>query len=284
MLRSIARRFPAIALHVHPHDSVPLLAWPDSNRPHISLINHADHVFWLGVTLADEVVCFRPTGAELSSDRRGVPSERIRTLPLPVDVPALPPRDAAREALGLGTNAVALLTVAANHKYQSLGGASYIDVIGPVLERHPNVVVLMVGAQRPSERIDDRGGRLRFCGLQPDPATYLAAADIYIDSAPMTSITSMLEAAASGLPVVIPCLNTGRPAVLCGVRCIEGPSGSRPRVSRRKALCTRCESCAAGKRGLRCAKSGASQSNGRLVGGGQRRIEERDEDSPGTSQ
>jgi hypothetical protein len=43
---------------------------------------------------------------------------------------------------------------------------------------------------------------VRVVGIQPNPELYLAAADIYLDSFPAPSITSALQAAAAGLPVI----------------------------------------------------------------------------------
>ncbi|MEI6239528.1 MAG: hypothetical protein WCR51_04005 [Planctomycetia bacterium] len=55
-------------------------------------------------------------------------------------------------------------------------------VFGPLAERHP--------------------GRVLCMGTVPSPTRHRAAADIYLDSYPFCSITSMLESAALGTPVV----------------------------------------------------------------------------------
>ena len=45
-------------------------------------------------------------------------------------------------------------------------------------------------------------GRVLVPGAQPDPSVHLDAADIYLDSFPFSSITSMLEAATRDVPIV----------------------------------------------------------------------------------
>ena len=58
------------------------------------------------------------------------------------------------------------------------------------------------------------GGRIVALGERPDTATFYEAADIYVDSYPFSSITSMLEAGSYGLPVVTCCPYQGDSRVL----------------------------------------------------------------------
>ena len=77
-----------VVLHVHPFDVVPLIAFAASEeRPPVVLLNHADHVFWLGVTVADVVVHARSVAVSLAEDRRDIPGERSVIFPFPI-----PPR------------------------------------------------------------------------------------------------------------------------------------------------------------------------------------------------
>jgi hypothetical protein len=77
----------------------------------------------------------------------------------------------------------------------------------PALEANPRLVVLLVG---PSADVEWNSARERFpqrvfhLGRLDDPYPIYAAADLYLDSFPVSGATSILEAAALGLPVLCP--------------------------------------------------------------------------------
>jgi hypothetical protein len=74
-----------------------------------------------------------------------------------------------------------------------------------LLQRHPNALLYVLGAGDP---VDWRaasaavGGRIRPFSETPDAKVYFEAADIYVDSFPFVSSTSMMEAAGLETPLV----------------------------------------------------------------------------------
>ncbi|HVF04179.1 MAG TPA: hypothetical protein VNA20_05010 [Frankiaceae bacterium] len=180
-----------VVLHVHPQDPVPLLALPPGT-PSI-LLNHADHACWLdaGVTVVAHI---RESARRLADERRGLPDGSI--LPVPVDPRPLPDRAAARKALGLPGDAVVALTIGSNFKYGD--GTEFLRLCEPMLAAYPALFVLAVGPSGPAWERD----RVRALGVVPDVGPALAASDLYLDSWPYSSLTSMLDAAAAGLPTI----------------------------------------------------------------------------------
>jgi hypothetical protein len=85
-----------------------------------------------------------------------------------------------------------------------LGDVSYADTHVPILKKHPEALLIVVGAGSPKDW-DSASiaveGRIRSLPEQ-DPKMYLEAADIYVDSYPFCSATSMMEAAGYALPCV----------------------------------------------------------------------------------
>ncbi|MCG8351025.1 MAG: hypothetical protein MI924_24920, partial [Chloroflexales bacterium] len=72
-LRAIASRADIVVLHVNPDDVIPVLAFADkARRPPTIYINHADHIFWIGVAVADILANLRFSGQDLAIARRGV--------------------------------------------------------------------------------------------------------------------------------------------------------------------------------------------------------------------
>jgi glycosyltransferase involved in cell wall biosynthesis len=206
-LRQIGNAHDVIILHIHCEDVIPVLAFADeSGLPPVIFLNHADHLFWLGTSVADLVLNLRDAATDISIARRGVQADRNFLLPTIVDsTTRLQSRDEAKAGLGLSPDTVLLLSVARRPKYRSIDGLSFADRHVKLLEKHPQARLVVVGSGEPDDwqaakaRVD---GRITGLSEVPDPKRYFEAADIYVDSYPFVSSTSMMEAAGYGLPAV----------------------------------------------------------------------------------
>jgi hypothetical protein len=205
LVREVASRADALFLHVHPNDPVAPVAFAAAGGPPVVYVNHADHVFWAGAACADLVADLRPEGEEITRERRGaVPSLR---LPIPLDVPAAgPSREEARRALGLGPEQVALLAIASAYKFAPYRHLQFQETAAELLRRHESAVLLVVGPSESDpvwrEAVAACRGRLRLFGVQPDVARFYAAADLCLESFPLGSLTSTLDAMLLGVPVL----------------------------------------------------------------------------------
>jgi hypothetical protein len=199
-----------VVLHTHPFDVVPSIAAAHmecvDRRPPTILLNHADHLFWVGLAASDLVVHLRRSGARLSGARRALTPDRSAILPVPLGSPT---RDGARSTtrleLGYRAHDVVALTIASGYKYGPPDGPGLLTLLEEALEQMPELSVLAVG---PGDRSDwlaaarRWGRRLRPLGVLPDVGTMYDAADIYVDSFPFSSLTSMLEAGQRSLPLI----------------------------------------------------------------------------------
>ncbi len=211
-LRALAGDADVVVLHVHPYDVVAAVAFAGRahgcSGPRTVLVNHADHVFWIGTCAADLVVQLRDTGDQIALERRGVDPERIVRLPLPLTEPSTRPAPAAaRRQLGLPDDVTVLLTVASPYKYGAIApGLSLLDLVLPVLEQREDLVLLAAGpdAALPAwaEAAERTGGRVRALGYLDDLQLLHASADVYLDSYPFGSPTSLLESGLHGLPAL----------------------------------------------------------------------------------
>ncbi|WP_181701980.1 glycosyltransferase [Chthonobacter albigriseus] len=210
-LADLAAVHDIIVLSPHPHDIVPILAFAGNpSCPPLIHFNHADHVFWLGAGVADVIWNFRRSGLALASARRGIEPHRAGLLPLPLRLDErsgrAPSKQDARRKLGLPDDAVVALTVASAYKLKPHDQANYFDLHRPLLDACPALRILLVGPSPDAQIFRDltafSGGRIRCEGIHMDLADHLAAADLYLDSTPFASQTSLLEAAAVGLPCV----------------------------------------------------------------------------------
>jgi len=202
--RIVERGVDTVVLHVHPYDVIPSIALSDVSA-HVIFLNHADHVFSTGVSISDLVADIRPAGRLLSIARRNVPIERSTILPIPLTAP--PARDSrtARRELNISQDSVVILSIASEYKYAASEGDHFIDIHRQLVIDHPNVELIVIGP-RPTgrwlEASNESGGRFRAVGMVRDIDTYYASADVYVDSVPFASLTSLLDAAIRGVPVV----------------------------------------------------------------------------------
>lgn len=193
-----------VVLHHIWYDVVPTVAFAAQACPPVAVLNHADHVFWLGSSVADMVINLRTAAADHTARRRFISCNTVLPIPL-ADHPSTRSRSDAREALGIGKNQVVLLSVGRRDKYLPSGQFDYVATASKILDSRKDVHIYIVGESEEGIRPFLRTAiheRLHFVGSLEDPSVYRDAADVYLESFPFGSTTALLEAALSGLPVV----------------------------------------------------------------------------------
>jgi glycosyltransferase involved in cell wall biosynthesis len=204
-LREMARRnADLVVLHHDGSDVVPTVAFAVDDCPPVIVLNHADHQFWLGSSVADMVVNLRAAGAEHTAERRFVSSNLV--IPIPLANPAgQVSRQDARQALGIPKEQIVLLSIGRAEKYRPCGSYDFMATANKILDCQSSIHLYVVGESAagitPYSRCTMHD-RLHFVGSIEDPSPYRAAADLYLESFPFGSQTAVLEAALSGLPVV----------------------------------------------------------------------------------
>ena len=206
-LRVLMDRADLVVLHVHPYDAVALAAANlPGPRPPIIYENHADHAYWLGVGAADVVCDLRTSASRLSRGLRGVAPERIGLLPLPLEVPPSAGTAAeVRAGLGVAPDAVVAVIGSSENKDAASWGRGMDGLLGRALAMTPHLAVVLAGVPSTGawERLAKRyPGRFLAVGHVDDPGPYYAMADVYLDGYPTRAVTSVLEAALLGLPVL----------------------------------------------------------------------------------
>jgi glycosyltransferase involved in cell wall biosynthesis len=204
-LRQLARSSAdLVVLHHDCCDVVPSVAFACDDVPPVVVLDHADHLFWLGSSVADTVIALRSVAAEHAASRRFAAAQAVLPIPL-TDTSTGIARDEARRTLGVPDDCTMLLTVGRAIKYRPCGEHDFVATANRILERHPAARLYVVGETLQGIRPYLRRApheRMHFVGVIGDPAVHRAAADIYVESFPFGSTTALLEAALSGLPVV----------------------------------------------------------------------------------
>ncbi|WP_353475867.1 hypothetical protein PVT71_23085 (plasmid) [Salipiger sp. H15] len=196
-----------VVLHTNSMDIIPFIALGGmASPPPVILLNHSDHMFWLGRNVATSVVNTRRSGQALNLRRRGIAPARNLLLPLCLErIDRVATREEAKRALGLAPDSVLLLSIARGTKYRAFGTRSYPDLLRTTLRRNPSARLTVIG---PGGMVDwggvqrDLPGQVSVLAETPDTAQHLAAADIFLDSFPFPSNTSLFEAGLHGAPLV----------------------------------------------------------------------------------
>jgi hypothetical protein len=207
-LKKYASKADVIVLHTWEKDIVPTIAFADKrDSPPIIYTNHGDHWFWLGNSISDIVANLRESGMRLSQKRRGIEAERNLLLPTILEpVQRHFSRSEAKIKLGIDEKSILLLSIARSPKYKSIDDTNFADAHVALLDKYKKAVLVIIGAGNNNEdwstAIEKTQGRIRVLEQTEDTAIFYQAADIYVDSFPFVSITSLLEAGSYAVPLV----------------------------------------------------------------------------------
>ena len=203
-LKTHSLAYESIVLHVHTNDMLPLLAYGSNFTKPVALFNHADHTFWLGSAITDMVYDLNSYSADITRKLRGVRSNT----PLPIVIDEGRERDYSKSELrdkyGIPQDKRVLVSMASKHKF--LGQSNiFFKTIPALLD--DSTIMLLMGPQNKKQfkqLAKITAGKVIPMGYQDKDTAddLLRLSDIYIDSFPVSSFTSMLQAVRAGIPVV----------------------------------------------------------------------------------
>lgn len=209
LLRELASTYERIVLHIHPDDPLALIAFGvESFTTPIIFFNHADHLFWLGVSIADMVADMRFD--HFSYTRRDVAKSYTLGIPCaPFELNTTFDKVAIRRELEIREDAYVLVTTGSEFKYMPIGGNCLCNQLVEIARREPNVVCYAIGPSVTNREwqwaYEASGGKVLPLGVVSDKELYkkyLQAADLYVCSYPYGGYTAMMDAVQCGLPFV----------------------------------------------------------------------------------
>ena len=233
-LRQLASTYERIVLHVHPNDPVALIAFgTESFTTPIIYFNHADHLFWLGVSIADMVADMRYD--HFSYIRRDVHQSYVLGIPCaPFVDNRVADKSAIRRELGIPENGQIIVTTGSAFKYRPLGNNCLSKQLVEIVRRNEKVSCYAIG---PSMSLSEwkwanevTNGKIHPLGVITNKdiyRKYLQAADMYMCSYPYGGYTSMMDAVQCGLPFLQLVMTRQQKSMLC----------LRPDIDQTKCLC-----------------------------------------------
>ncbi|APC41618.1 glycosyltransferase family protein [Clostridium estertheticum] len=192
-----------VVLHMHMMDPIPVMAFGVEGGPPIIYMNHGDHCFWLGASIADLVVDMRTSGQELTLSRRSCINSCI--LPIPLQTKKTFDRNIIRQKYNIGEKETVILTIASNYKFRSINDNNYINILKQVVDKTDNCRAYIIGPTDEGKWHDigvETNGKIKALGLLTEIEDFYKIADVYLDCFMMGSMTSLLDAAIYGLYII----------------------------------------------------------------------------------
>ena len=209
-MRKIASNYEIIILHVHMHDIIPVLAFGvcEFKRP-IIFYNHADHLFWIGGSIADVVAELREWGQDISRKYRGIDRNHIISVPSDINKCSIEyDKGSIKTELGLLLDKKIVLTMASANKYIPFDDIDFLKVAKDILE-NTDVVIIAIGIDfnilpNWKDFAEIYNDRFIIKPLIPyeDIQKYIMVSDLYIDSMPIGGGTAVIDVIRHNIPVL----------------------------------------------------------------------------------
>ncbi len=199
-LREIGLHYQYIILHVHMDDPTALIAFGTEKftRP-IIYYNHADHLFSLGGSIADKFADLR-TITSITRTRKLIKEPYMLGVPMENKTMATITKDSARKKLGIPLERKLIITGGSPQKYHTLMGRSLIPILENKVNSAENLYCIAIGPTNTGDwkKVNvSTNGKIKAIGTVPYAEgflDYLAAADVVVDSWPMSGGTFLIDA------------------------------------------------------------------------------------------
>lgn len=204
-IREFSKKYDYIVLHIHPNDVYTVIALHNCPLP-ILFLNHADHRFWLGRNTANLFLEIRQVGANTSNIKRNIPKSHQMLFPIPLKRKISLTKKEARRELNIHEDEIVILSIASAYKYDPISDNGLADSIIYLSNKYEKVRFIFIGPHLNKEFwmriVNNTKGKVDILGELTVVDQYYIAADIYLDSYPFVSLTSLLDAGKYGLPLI----------------------------------------------------------------------------------
>lgn len=208
-LRKLGLQYEYIILHTHMHDPTATIAFGTEKftRP-IILFNHADHMFWLGRSIADIVADIR-TIKTISKTRKNMDNTFMLGIPVENRSIEIKDKDKARSLLGIPQDKKIILLIGGESKFESICGDSIVPTLQKILDKQDDLICYIMGPspeveywKRAYQTTEGKVIPLGPISYGTEYFDYIAAADLIIDSYPTSGGTALLDCIMSGKTVL----------------------------------------------------------------------------------
>ena len=210
-LRRLASHYEYVVLHIHPDDPVALIAFgtEEFKRP-VIFFNHADHMFWLGVSIADCVADLSNHGRKISLEFRKTVKSFFLGIPQELEQHKAIDKSSARKRLGLKDESLIIFTSGTESKFIPVGSLAFFETMDFLLSQEERACAVFVGLsvkknvylKRLSQKYPGRVSAYGTVDYKGEYLLRLAASDLVLDSFPVGGGTAVIDAIHAGKPVI----------------------------------------------------------------------------------
>lgn len=174
-----------IFMHIAPWDISALLACSAVSGATVYNINLTDHAFWLGSSLLDYNIEFRPYGMTVSLEKRGLKPEQLLQQPF---YPVAPISHPFKGFPKMADDAVIVFTGGALYKFLGKNDI-FFHIMEAILSIAPNVFILVAGFDSSAvfdEKCSKVNGKERILqiGVRDDIDAVFQKCDIFLSTYP----------------------------------------------------------------------------------------------------
>ena len=196
-LRKYASNFDKIILHIHPFDYIPIIAFGTNNfSRHIFLYNHADHMCWLGLSIADTILEIRKYGKYLTENKRI--QNKSFLLSIPTVYKDYNEKINFPEKITNNLNKKIILSYGSSYKFREFDN---INIINYIKLFDDTYFFILIGLNKEENKIfyefaDKFPDRITILDIIPfnHLQEYIKISDLVIDSFPICGGTALLDA------------------------------------------------------------------------------------------
>lgn len=201
-LRKFASNYEYIILHTHMYDPIPLVAFGTEEfmRP-VFLFNHADHIFWLGNSIADHVFDISTYGHLITKNLRGNNRSSILGIPQSIEIKTSLSKFEARKKLNLDPNEKIIFSAGSANKYSPIYFPSFTEIIANILSENNKLHFYIAGPTLLDEGwkqlVNEYKSNVHLLGYLDSKTVYplyLQSCDLVLDSYPIGGSTSAMDA------------------------------------------------------------------------------------------
>lgn len=208
-LRKLGLQYEYIVLHTHMYDPIATMAFGTEKftRP-VIFYNHADHMFWIGKSIADIVAEIKAVNI-ISKSRKSLDNTFKLGVPTDNRTITLKNKNEARKLLGIPNDKKILLSIGSANKFDPILGDSIVPFLKKVFDSREDVICYLMGPSPANEYWknvnQETNGRIIPLGqidYNKEYFDYIAAADLIIDAYPMGGGTAITDCVMSGKTIL----------------------------------------------------------------------------------
>lgn len=197
-LLDIVNDYDLVMFHTHPNDTIPILALSHVGvATPVGFVNHADHVFWLGVSVLDILIQIREANIDLDKIRRQVKVQDF--LPIPIIS-----ETKLNSKINKNKDEIIILSTGTEYKYIPNEKYNFFKELYKIAIKHSNVLIYLAGVYDNFKFYQEyKHERIICLGDINNLSEYEDIADIYLEGFPLPSFTALLQPGLKGVPFVL---------------------------------------------------------------------------------